>query len=100
MVAWRRLIDKFDAARIAFPPDHAAVLGRLEAIQRQIEFEGGGVMGVGVKHGSVIVDIHHLTGMAPQMPATWSSACWLISMRSRARRSNMGHPQNLKSSAC
>jgi hypothetical protein len=59
-----RCPDKFDAARIAVSPDYAAVLRRLEPIQRQIEFEGGGMMCVGVKHGSAIVDIHHQAGMA------------------------------------
>jgi hypothetical protein len=58
------LIDKFDAARIAVSPDHAAVLRRPEAIQRQVKFEGGGVMCVGVKHSSAIVEIHHQAGMA------------------------------------
>jgi hypothetical protein len=58
------LIDKFDTACISVPPDHAAVLRRLEAIQRQVKFEGGGMMCVGVKHGSAIVDIHYPAGMA------------------------------------
>jgi len=40
----RRLINKFDAAGISAPPHHTAVLGRFEAIQRQIKFEGGSVM--------------------------------------------------------
>jgi hypothetical protein len=57
------LIDKFDTACISAPPDHAAVLRRLEAIQRQVKFEGGGMMCVGVKHGSAVVDIHHPAGM-------------------------------------
>jgi hypothetical protein len=59
-----RLIHEFNSASIAIPPNHAAVLRRLEAIQRKVEFESGGMMCVGVKHSSAIVEIHHQAGMA------------------------------------
>ena len=38
------LIDKLDAAGIFVPPDYAAVHCGFETVQREIKFEGGGVM--------------------------------------------------------
>jgi hypothetical protein len=57
------LIDKFDATRIPASPHYPAMVCSYEAIQGQVKPEGGRVMGVGVKHGSAIVDIQHPAGM-------------------------------------
>jgi hypothetical protein len=42
------LIDKLDAAGISVPPDYAQCIV-FETVQREIKFEGGGVMCVGAK---------------------------------------------------
>jgi hypothetical protein len=57
------LIDKLDAAGIAVPPYHTAMLCRFENIPWQIKCEGGSMMSRWMKRGAVTVKIHHQAGM-------------------------------------